>query len=120
MKFLILFLIGIVLISLCSQEIPQDIKQQAIDACTSKCNDFVNSQGPIPMMWRGTFEEYLNTGPCLGDPLLNFTDWVCDIAHSPRQPEIDDKPENQCSAYREGLATHFVEVDTSCNLITSR
>ena len=116
MKFLILFLIGIVFISLCTQP-TQDVEQQAIDACISRCNSFITSQRPIPMMWRGTFEEYLNTGPCIGDPLSDFTDWVCDIAHSPRIAEIDNLSDNQCSAYREGRANHFVEVDTNCNLI---
>ncbi len=51
------------------------------------------------------------------NPIPNLPDWVCDIAHSPRQSEIDDLPENQCSAYREGRAKHFVEVDMNCNLI---
>jgi len=30
---------------------------------------------------------------------------------------VDNKPENQCSAFREGKAKHFVEVNTSCELI---
>ena len=114
----LVLLLGLVFISLCAQP-TQDIKQQAINACKNKCNDFITSEGPLPLIWRGTFQEYLNTGPCIGDPLLNFTDWVCDAAHSPRQP-VDDLAENQCSAYREGRAKHFVEVDTNCNLIQAR
>ncbi len=63
-------------------------------------------------------DEDLSSGPCLSDdnPSWNVSDWVCDVAHSPRQ-SVDNLVENQCSAYREGLAKHFVEVDTNCNLI---
>lgn len=57
------------------------------------------------------------SGPCLSNALL--PGWVLDIAHSPRQP-IDDLPDNQCSAYREGKATHFVELDTEGNLIRAQ
>lgn len=52
--------------------------------------------------------------PCLSNEII--PDWVCDIAHSPRQ-SVDDNLANQCSAFREGLAHHFVEVDGNCNLI---
>jgi len=52
--------------------------------------------------------------PCLSNEII--PDWVCDIAHNPRQ-SVDDELENQCSAFREGLAHHFVEVDGNCNLI---
>jgi hypothetical protein len=55
-----------------------------------------------------------NNGPCLSDNIQ--TDWVVDIAHNPRQP-IDNLPENQCTAFREGKAHHFVELDTNGNLI---
>ena len=53
----------------------------------------------------------LSSGPCIADPLpAPGDDWVVDIAHDPRAPE-DDKPANQCSAYRDGDAGHFVELD---------
>ena len=55
----------------------------------------------------------LADGPCLGVVLEN---WVADIAHDPRQ-EIDDRPENQCEAYRSGEAEHFVELDPEGELI---
>ncbi|MBU4246342.1 MAG: hypothetical protein KKE71_04825 [Nanoarchaeota archaeon] len=61
-------------------------------------------------------EQNLSDGPCLLNPAKSATDWVCDIAHNPRLP-IDDLPENQCSAYREGKAKHFVELDKNCELI---
>jgi len=67
-------------------------------------------------LWRIQFqmEADLSAGPCLSNNVI--PDWVADIAHSPRQ-EVDDKPENQCSAYREGTAHHFVELDPAGNLI---
>jgi hypothetical protein len=52
-------------------------------------------------------------GPCLGVVLEN---WVADIAHDPRE-EVDDRPENQCEAYRSGEAEHFVELDPDGELI---
>ena len=53
-------------------------------------------------------------GECLSEQII--PDWVCDIAHSPRQT-IDDDPANQCDSFRAGVARHFVEVDGNCNLI---
>ncbi len=59
----------------------------------------------------------LKRGPCIANPLPAPTsDWVADIAHDPRRP-VDDDPANQCSAYREGKAEHFVELDPDGNLI---
>jgi hypothetical protein len=55
----------------------------------------------------------LADGPCLGVVLDN---WVADVAHSPRE-EVDDRPENQCEAYRSGEAEHFVELDPEGELI---
>ena len=56
-------------------------------------------------------------GPCLSNALLD--DWVLDIAHNPRQ-SIDDFAENQCPAFLEGRAKHFVELDPDGNLIRAR
>jgi len=53
-------------------------------------------------------------GPCLSNDLL--PGWVADIAHEPRQ-SVDDLPQNQCSAYLEGKAQPFLELDTEGNLI---
>jgi hypothetical protein len=54
-------------------------------------------------------------GPCLG---VIKEGWVADVAHDPRE-DIDDRTENQCPAYREGDADHFVELDPEGNLIRS-
>jgi hypothetical protein len=55
-----------------------------------------------------------DNGPCLTNDLME--DWVADVAHNPRQ-ELDNYPENQCIAFIEGRATHFVELDPEGNLI---
>jgi hypothetical protein len=56
----------------------------------------------------------LSKGPCLSNEIA--PDWVCDVAHNPRQA-VDDEPANQCPAYWD-TAHHFVEVDPQCNFIT--
>lgn len=70
-------------------------------------------------LWRVKFlaGEDLSSGPCLSNKVV--PDWVADIAHSPRQ-DIDNLPANQCSAYREGTAHHFVELDPDGNLIRAQ
>jgi len=50
----------------------------------------------------------MSDGPCLSNEII--PDWVADVAHDPRQ-DVDNLPENQCPAYREGEAHHFVELD---------
>lgn len=58
----------------------------------------------------------LEHGPCLLNPMPINTDWVCDVAHYPRQ-QVDNRIEYQCSAFRGGAASHFVEVNPECKLI---
>jgi hypothetical protein len=58
-----------------------------------------------------------SSGPCLANPLPPPNEnWVADVAHDPRRP-VDDDPANQCSAYRDGRADHFVELDPDGRLI---
>lgn len=59
----------------------------------------------------------MSTGPCLTNDLV--PDWVVDIVHVPRD-KIDDLPANQCQAYLEGRAHHFVELDANGNLVRVR
>lgn len=61
--------------------------------------------------------EDLSNGPCLSDALM--PGWVVDIVHNPRLA-VDDLPENQCPAYREGMARHFVELDMEGNLVRNK
>jgi hypothetical protein len=58
----------------------------------------------------------LDVGPCIAEQLPGLDDWVADIAHDPRQ-EVDDDPANQCRRYREGEASHFVELTPEGELI---
>lgn len=74
------------------------------DTCVQACKDAL-AQG-----------RNLEQGPCLLDPATENKDWVCDVAHSPRQ-DVDNLPENQCSSYRSGVAAHFVEVAPDCRFI---
>ena len=82
------------------------VREQAIQKCIDECKN------------RLDIEIDLSTGPCLSDEDVNWMveDWVCDVAHSPRE-DVDNLPENQCQAYKEGKAHHFVEVDPDCELI---
>lgn len=59
----------------------------------------------------------LDVGPCITNSLK--PDWVVDLVHEPRLP-LDDLPENQCQAYVEGQAKHFVELDLDGNLVRVR
>ena len=54
-------------------------------------------------------------GPCISNG-QDIPGWVVDIAHSPRLP-VDDLTRNQCSAYADGKADHFVELDPKGRLI---
>jgi hypothetical protein len=60
--------------------------------------------------------EDLDDGPCIAEELPGLPDWVADIAHDPRQ-SVDIDPENQCQRYREGEASHFVELTPEGELI---
>lgn len=62
-----------------------------------------------------------SSGPCLSNTLHGNADypetmWVLDIAHNPREA-VDDLPANQCSAFREGHARNFIELDQNGQVI---
>jgi hypothetical protein len=89
--------------------------------CIRAPADVPKSDGPIQECFNLCKKELekgidLTNGPCIGNPLAEYPDYVCDIAHNPRK-EIDNQQENQCSAFREGKAKHFVELDKECNFI---
>jgi len=85
-------------------------KQQADKTlATIKCRELCQEK-------LATDDQNFNIGPCLSNNII--PDWVCDIAHSPRQ-EVDDDPANQCKAFRTGQAHHFVELDGNCNAIST-
>jgi len=84
-----------------------------IAGCTSQGSDAVNQCIQLCNEAKNTMN--MSNGPCLANPIDNYSDWVCDVAHSPRQ-DVDNQPENQCSAF--GVtANHFVELDENCNFI---
>lgn len=56
----------------------------------------------------------MENGPCLTNDLK--PGWVVDIVHNPRQT-VDDLEENQCAAYMEGRAQHFIELDLKGNIV---
>jgi hypothetical protein len=58
----------------------------------------------------------LQVGPCIAEEVPDLTDWVVDIAHDPRE-DADEEPENQCRRYRDGEASHFVELTPDGALI---
>ena len=58
----------------------------------------------------------LDEGPCIAEELPGLPDWVVDIAHEPRA-DVDDDPANQCQRYRDGDASHFVELTPQGELI---
>lgn len=76
-------------------------RERAINVCVNNCQRVFRI-------------EDLSQGPCLSNAVVD--DWVCDIAHRPRTA-VDDNPANQCSAYNQGVANHFVELDLNCNII---
>lgn len=96
-----LLMIGILLISGCTAPPKSDVEKAKL-ACIQECQKALNEG------------RDLNDGPCLSNEIIE--DWVCDVAHSPRQP-VDNNPENQCEAFRKGQAHHFIEVDPDCSFI---
>lgn len=58
----------------------------------------------------------LEVGPCIAEELPDLPGWVADVAHDPRT-DVDDDPANQCQRYREGDASHFVELTPEGDLI---
>ncbi|MEM5812347.1 MAG: hypothetical protein QXN71_01790 [Candidatus Aenigmatarchaeota archaeon] len=111
-KFAFFLLIGLIFVSGCVQTVTDNTKNQvhnnipsaAYNACTSSCKNARDSG------------EDMSKGPCLLDPIPVEPEWVCDIAHSPRQ-DVDNVPENQCHSYRDGQAKHFIELTPECMLI---
>ena len=104
-KILALVLMGVVLVSGCVEQPEPPATRSEINeatiACVSLCHEKLNAG------------QELSQGPCLSGEIVD--NWVCDIAHAPRQ-QIDDDPINKCPAYGE-TAKHFVEVDPDCNFI---
>ncbi|MFH1752036.1 MAG: hypothetical protein ABH821_03820 [archaeon] len=80
----------------------QTVQEQALYECQLLCGNAALGGRDLSM------------GPCLSNEVI--PDWVCDIAHNPRQ-DVDNLPENQCTAFREKLASHFIELNENCETI---
>lgn len=105
---IVIILTGVATIALNYHE-PKTISRSEIDTAVNQAQ-FLYRQ-------RKEMGEDFSKGPCLSTALM--PGWVVDIVHSPRIP-ADDLPENQCPAYIEGKAPHFVELDLDGNLIRTR
>jgi hypothetical protein len=107
-----LFLAPLVFLSGCVSQPGQTGQQnqtqvpEYVQMCINSCNNTLQAGD----------SSALELGPCLLDPIPIEPDWVCDVAHNPRQP-VDDNPHNQCQSYLRGEAKHFVEVTPECKLI---
>jgi len=108
-KILSCFSILLILFSGCTQQIQNQQNNQSQDLSEKAKQDCINLCQSEKI--KGTD---LSNGPCLSDAIVE--DWVCDVAHNPREA-ADNNPENQCPAFGQGQAHHFVEVDSDCNFI---
>lgn len=104
-ELFLLLVLGIILISGCTQQNTQTApKQEAKQECIQLCQEMKD-------------EMDLSQGPCLsGVADWNVSGWVCDVAHEPRQA-VDNKRENQCDEWHSGKAENFVEVTPQCKFI---
>lgn len=100
--FSVFFILLSILFSGCTQQTQSpDLTEKAKNECITLCE----------MAKTGGTD--LSKGPCLSNAIIE--DWVCDIAHNPRQA-VDNDSANQCSEF--GHASHhFIELDPNCNFI---
>lgn len=109
--YLILILICLIFVSApgCKETKKPDtsiepaLEELLIEECKAACQDAL-AKG-----------QNLGNGPCLMDPIRD-TGWVCDIAHEPREA-VDNLRENQCNAWHNGTASHFIELTPECKFI---
>jgi len=97
-----------------------DTIEQAVNAEQQKQTDKTAARVKCQQLCQDTLLAdgvNFDVGPCLSNSIA--PDWVCDVAHSPRQA-VDDDPANQCASFRSGQVGHFVEVDGNCNVIQAR
>jgi len=110
-RVFVFLVLGVLLISGCTQTVPENGGVTAEERAKLLCPEMCRQVLAAGMS--------LSEGPCLSElnwSTWNIDDWVCDIAHSPRQ-EVDNNPANQCQEYRSGQAHHFVEVSPECEFI---
>lgn len=111
----IVILICIILIFYFSGCVKEEIKEKAVEI-KEEISDIDRAIAACQQLCQARELEFLNQSPCLSNDLLGDGAWVCDIAHSPRLP-MDNLPEKQCEAWRNGSAAHFVELGPDCKVI---
>lgn len=91
----------------CGGESAEEEKLAAIDAARGAYEDEAGDR------------EDFSDGPCIADPLPEpRDDWVVVVVREPR--EEDENAAERCSAYREGRAEHFVELDEFGHIVRAQ
>jgi hypothetical protein len=113
MKLLLItpLLVATILVSGCIGQINNGV--QSGPSVTSP--DVQAKKACVDLCFQEKKSRDLGSGPCLSNEIM--PDWVCDVAHNPRQ-DVDNNPANQCPAFGK-TAQHFIEVDPDCNFIRS-
>lgn len=96
-------------LTLVNSSLPKSVSKSEIETAINQAKHFYNQKKSLG--------GDISNGPCLSNALI--PNWAADIVHSPRSP-VDDLPENQCPAYREGKVSHFVELDLEGNLVRAQ
>lgn len=112
----LVFIIGIAMLTLYFHQKPQNGETSANaykPGVKQDVDQAVNQAQVVYEQYKSLGTDF-SSGPCLSNALL--PGWVLDIAHNPRLP-MDDLPDNQCSAFKEGKAKHFIELDPNGKLI---
>jgi len=89
--------------------LPKSVSKSEVETAINQAKHFYNQKKSLG--------DDISNGPCLSNALI--PNWAADIVHSPRSP-VDDLPENQCPAYREGKVSHFIELDLEGNLVRAQ
>jgi len=114
-----LIAIILIIVVIASGCVEQTVEQDSAPSAQIKTEEPV-AIGPCISLCYASISagKSLADGPCLSfnNSAWVIEDWVCDIAHAPRV-DVDNQLENQCVAFREGRAHHFVELDSNCNFI---
>ncbi|MEM4318402.1 MAG: hypothetical protein QW244_01090 [Candidatus Pacearchaeota archaeon] len=102
-SFFVIAIAILLLLAGCKKETKSESIDSLVEQCLQACQQAL------------TNNISLEHGPCLLDP-IPLSDYVCDIAHWPRQA-IDNSRENQCNAWYNKTATHFIELTPECKFI---
>ncbi|MBN2102015.1 MAG: hypothetical protein JW716_04045 [Candidatus Aenigmarchaeota archaeon] len=113
MNRIVFILLGVVMIALvfvagCVESESAGNKAYSRDEALAACQELCKNSKAAGLD--------LSDGPCLSNQVVR--DWVCDIAHNPRQ-NVDNVAENQCQSFLKQEAHHFIELDENCNFIQS-